>query len=87
MDTTEAQIRTAYEALATRRNDWVRLADVRALVHADHDDVTNTVLAMTRTGLVHIAPDSDRRAITAADRAAAITLGREDNHLLVIEAE
>lgn len=82
----ESRIRAAYGELRTKPRDFVRLADLRArLDGADKDDVDRALLAMTRTRLVHLAPDSDRRAVTDADRAAAIRLGSEDQHTVSIE--
>jgi hypothetical protein len=40
---------------------------------------------MSKAGQAHLAPDPDRKALTAADREAAIRIGGEDNHLLVVE--
>lgn len=85
MTTTETQIRTAYEILATKPADWVRLAQLRPLVEADQDDYETTLLAMTLTGNVHLAPDSNRKAHTLADRTHAIRIGTEDHMLLAIE--
>lgn len=42
-------------------------------------------LAMIRTGMVHLAPDSNRKVLTDADHAAALRIGSEDKHLLAIE--
>ena len=82
----EALIRAAYDELSDKPHGWVRLAALRArLDGADRSEVDKTLLDMTRTGLVHLAPDSDRRAVTDADRAAAIRVGRDDNHVLAIE--
>lgn len=81
----ETQIRTAYEILATKAADWVRLANLRPLVEASTQDFQDTILAMTRTGHVHLAPDSNRKAHTLADRTHAIRIGTEDHMLLAIE--
>jgi len=82
----ESQIRVAYGELQTKQQDYVRLADLRArLDGADKDDVDRALLAMTRTRRVHLSPDSDRRAVTDADRAAAIRIGSEDLHTVLIE--
>lgn len=85
MTSIETQIRTAYEILATKPQDWVRLADLRPLVEADQDDYETTLLAMTRTGRAHLAPDSDRKAHTQADRTHVIRIAGEDLMLLAIE--
>ena len=82
----EALIRAAYQELSTKPQDWVRLAKLRPKLNgAGKDEVDQTLLAMTRSGLVHLAPDSDRKSLTEADRAAAVRIGKEDKHLVAIE--
>jgi Mn-dependent DtxR family transcriptional regulator len=83
----EQAILTVYQALARRSGAWIRLADLRARLSGDHDEITATLIKMTRTGYVHLAPDSNRRGLTDADHDAAIRIGREDKHLLAIEFE
>jgi hypothetical protein len=84
--TLETLIRRAYKDLSAKPGDWVRLAELRARLNgAGKDEVDRVLLAMTRTGLVHLAPDSDRKALTEADRTAAIRIGKEDKHQVAIE--
>ncbi|MGH8966762.1 MAG: hypothetical protein ACRDXB_15745 [Actinomycetes bacterium] len=79
-------IHRAYDELKKKPQDWVRLARLRPkLDGAERSEVDATLLAMTRTGLVHLAPDSDRKALTADDHEAAIRIGKEDKHLVAIE--
>lgn len=82
----EALIRAAYQELSTKPQDWVRLAKLRPKLNGvGKDEVDQTLLAMTRTGLVHLAPDSNRKVLTDADHAAAIRIGKESRHLIAIE--
>jgi hypothetical protein len=82
----ESLIRESYRELRSKPNGWVRLADLRAnLDGMGGADVERVLLALTRTGSVHLTPDSDRSAVTDADRAAAIRIGSEDKHLVAIE--
>lgn len=82
----ETLIRAAYDELKTKPQDWVRLARLRPkLGGASKAEVDEKLVAMTRTGLVHLAPDSDRKALTDDDRKAAIRIGNEDKHLVAIE--
>jgi hypothetical protein len=84
--TLESLIRKAYDELKVKPQDWVRLARLRPRLNgAGKDEVDKVLLAMTRTGLVHLAPDSDRKTLTDADRTAAIRIGKEDKHLVAIE--
>lgn len=82
----ETMIRGAYRELATRPQDWVRLAKLRPkLDGAERSEVDDTLFTMTKTGLVHLSPSANRRALTEDDHKAAIRVGGEDNHLLAIE--
>lgn len=82
----EAQIRDAYQQLSVKPQDWVRLAKLRPKLNGvDKDEVDQVLLRMTKTGLVHLAPDSNRKALTDADHAAAIRIGSENKHLVAIE--
>lgn len=82
----ESLIRAAYRELSVKPQDWVRLAELRPRLNgAGKDEVDQVLLAMTRTGFVHLAPDSDRSAVTDADRIAAVRIGKEDKHLVAIE--
>ncbi|TDP94985.1 hypothetical protein [Labedaea rhizosphaerae] len=82
----ESMIRGAYRELATRPQDWVRLAKLRPkLDGAERSEVDDTLFSMTKTGLVHLAPSANRRALTDDDHKAAIRINGEENHLLAIE--
>lgn len=86
MTTTEAKIREAYGELATRPQEFIRLAKLRPMLgDAARADVDETLFAMTRTGMVHLSPIHNRRAMTDEDRAAAVRICGEDNHLIAIE--
>jgi hypothetical protein len=82
----EDAIRAAYREIASRPQAWVRLAQLRPkLDGAEKAEVDQTLLGMQKTGLLHLSPDSDRLALTDADHAAAIRIGKEDKHLMLIE--
>jgi hypothetical protein len=82
----ESLIRRAYGELSVKPQDWVRLAKLRPrLDGAEKDEVDHALLTMVRTGLVHLAPDSNRKVLTDADHAAAIRIGSENKHLIAIE--
>jgi len=84
--TLQEQIRTVYFDLAARPQDWVRLAKLRPRLNgAARGEVDATLTRMTKTGTVHLVPDSNRKALTDADHAAAIRIGGEDKHLMAIE--
>jgi hypothetical protein len=81
----ETVIRLAYGKLAKEPNDWVRLADLRPLLNgAGQSDVDGVLKSMSRARQAQLAPDPDRKSLTTADRAAAVRIGGEDNHLIAI---
>ncbi|TDV38653.1 hypothetical protein [Actinophytocola oryzae] len=83
---TDATIATLYRQLADKQGDWVRLAQLRPLLNgADRTDVDKLLKTMSKAGRAHLAPNPDRKSVTTADREAAIRIGGEDNHLLVVE--
>lgn len=82
----DVQITSAYRQLAPKQGDWVRLADLRPLLNgATNTDVDRVLKDMSKAARAHLAPDPDRKSLTAADRKAAVQIGGDDNHLLVIE--
>jgi hypothetical protein len=85
-DSMESSIRIAYRKLARNPRDEVRLADLRPMLNgAGKADADAVLKAMSRAGKAKIYPDANRKVLTDADRAAAVTIGGEDNHLIVIE--
>jgi len=82
----EELIRNLYEQLSTKSGDWVRLAKIRPQTEGVDREAIDAVLAkMIKTDWVHLAPDSNRKALTGEDHEAAIRIGNEDKHLLAIE--
>lgn len=85
MNLTADAIAAAYLELADGEQDWVRLAKLRPLVPASHEEVTETLLDMVATGAVHLVPCSNRKTLTEDDHDAAIVIGGEPKNLLCIE--
>ncbi|WET78120.1 hypothetical protein P3102_29245 [Amycolatopsis sp. QT-25] len=82
----ESLIRGVYAELSVGVQDWIRLARLRPKLNgADKDEVDAVLVEMTKTGTVHLAPDSNRKVLTDADHDAAVRVGGEDKHLIVIE--
>ncbi|WP_367131861.1 hypothetical protein [Saccharothrix sp. HUAS TT1] len=82
----ESVIRAAYLALSVKPQDWVRLARLRPELNgAERDEVDGVLLEMFKAGEVHLVPESNRKALSEADHAAAIRIGSEDKHLMAIE--
>jgi hypothetical protein len=80
------RIRVAYEKLASSPRAWVGLVDLRPLLgDAAKDEVDAVLKEMSRTGVARLVPESNRKALTEADHAAAVRVGGEDNHLISME--
>ncbi|MER6667670.1 hypothetical protein ABT256_24200 [Amycolatopsis japonica] len=83
----ESRIRIAYRKLSRSPRDWVALVELRPMLgEASAVDVDAVLKELSRSGQAHLVPESNRKALTAADHAAAIRIGGEDNHLISIEA-
>ncbi len=81
----ESRIRAAYRALATTPGEWVALASLRPEVGASAPEVDKALKQLSMAGVVRLVPRSNRKLLTAADHAAAIRIGGEDNHQIAIE--
>ncbi len=82
----ESLIRGVYAELSVGVQDWIRLARLRPKLNgADKDEVDAVLVKMAKTNTVHLAPDSNRKVLTDADHDAAVRVGGEDKHLIVIE--
>ncbi|WP_043729911.1 hypothetical protein [Kutzneria sp. 744] len=82
----EALIRGVYEQLSVKPEEWIRLARIRPETDGiDRQTVDTVLLRMIKAGGANLAPDSNRKVLTDEDRDAAIRIGTEDKHLLLIE--
>ncbi len=62
------------------------LARLRPLLGgAEHGDVDTVLRQMDRSPHVSLIPEENQKTLTAKDRAAAVKIGGQDNHLLTIE--
>ena len=82
----ETQIRLAYRKLAPKPGDWVRLAKLRPLLNgASREDVDGVLKTLGRKQVVTLAPTPNGKDVTADDRAAAVRIGGDENHMIAIE--
>lgn len=82
----ESLIKLAYRKLAPKPGDWVHLAKLRPLLNgASKDEVDAVLKALGRKQDVTLAPNPNRKVVTADDRAAAVLIGGDENHLIAIE--
>jgi len=83
---TEALIRAAYDALAPARGEFVGLRELRGqLSGAARPRVDRALKAMYADQRINLVPRSNQRALSDADREAAIRLGGEYKHMISIE--
>lgn len=82
----ETQIRGAYRKLAPRPGEPVRLAKLRPLLNgASREDVDAVLMALGRKQVVTLTPNPSGKDVTAEDRAAAVRIGGDENHMISIE--
>jgi hypothetical protein len=85
-DSIEARIRAAYRKLAKHPGAWVSLTDLRPMLgDLAKKSVDDVLRRMDRAASVSIVPEENRRALTPADKAAAVRIGSHDNHYIAIE--
>lgn len=85
----ERVFRDAYEAAAVRPGDWVRLPALReemasrGITSRDAQDAVISDMALKRD--VRVIPIANLKSLSGADRNAAIRLGGELKHAVLIE--
>jgi hypothetical protein len=81
----EARIRKAYGEVAARAGDWVMLDKLRrALGPAPRDEVDAALIRLYGVPDVRLVPESNQKVLTADERAAAVSIGNQDKHLIAI---
>lgn len=76
---------SAYDALAEAPGAWVGLARLRPFfADVPGDELDEALRELSREDGINIVPESNQGALTAVDRAAALRLGGQENHLLAI---
>ena len=82
----EASIRAAYSRLAREPGSTVRLSrlrnELRDIARADLDDA---LARLRRAADVSLIPEENQKTLTDEERAAAVVVGNQQNHLLSIE--
>ncbi|RSM68818.1 hypothetical protein DMB66_12705 [Actinoplanes sp. ATCC 53533] len=82
-----AQIRKAYDGIAGAPGDAVKLVRIREALPDDIGtaQVDEALTVMNRGSDVRIFAEANQKTLTAADRAAAVTIGNQDKHLIVLK--
>ncbi|WP_420116825.1 hypothetical protein [Micromonospora sp.] len=79
------RVRHAYAALTAEPGAWVSLTRLRPFfADVDPADLDEALRDLEREPDVDIVPESNQKALTTADVAAALRLGGQDKHLLAI---
>jgi hypothetical protein len=84
----ENKIREVYAEMATRPGEYVPLAGLRDRLAEDNMRRTEVDEALKRMAVQpgnHVIPWDNTKALSAADRKAALRFGGQDNHVLRIE--
>ena len=85
-DAVEVSVRAAYVRLAARAGGWVDLVRLRdELPEISKHDLDAALTRMHRSPNVSLIPEENQKTLTEADRAAAVTIGDQDKHLIAIE--
>ena len=77
----DAAIKTAYGALVTRPQGWVRLSALRkALPDLDRSTLDAALIGLLRARRISLEPVVDQKTLTEDDRAAGIPVGASIAH-------
>ncbi|XVQ84118.1 hypothetical protein ACQP2K_35670 [Microbispora siamensis] len=86
-DDIETVIRKAYAQLADKPNAWVSLTLLRPLLgDAPRAEVDATLRLMIGLPDVRLVPESNQKMLTDEDRNAAVVIGDQAKHLILIGA-
>ncbi|OZE93734.1 hypothetical protein CH302_21405 [Rhodococcus sp. 15-2388-1-1a] len=82
----EASIRAAYARLAREPGSTVRLSRLRnELRDIPRTDLDDALARLRRAADVALIPEENQKTLTDEERAAAVVVGNQQNHLLSIE--
>lgn len=79
------RIRDAYRVLADKPGAWVGFVELRErLADVSRPDLDEALRQLERVADVNIVPQSNQKALSEADRTAALRIGGQDKHFLAI---
>ncbi|KAA0928098.1 MULTISPECIES: hypothetical protein [unclassified Rhodococcus (in: high G+C Gram-positive bacteria)] len=82
----EASIRAAYARIAREPGSTVRLSRLRNELHdIPRTDLDEALARLRRAADVSLIPEENQKTLTDEERAAAVVVGNQQNHLLSIE--
>lgn len=83
----EARVRAAYADLAREPGAYLRLSRLRpALDGIPRADQDSALVLLQRQRGVNLIPEENQKTLTDEDRAAAVLVGNQHNHLLAIHS-
>jgi hypothetical protein len=83
----ESRIREAYRKLADKPNTWVSLTHLRPLIgDLPRAEVDATLRRMIALPDVHIVPFENQKMLSPEDREAAVIIGDQATHMILIGA-
>lgn len=83
----QSRVRAAYVNLAAREGGWVDLIRLRdALPDVSRAALDDALTRLYRQPDVSIVPQENQQSLTPADRAAAVNIGDQDKHRIMIES-
>ena len=86
-DQVEEKVRAAYVRLAAREGGWVDLVRLReGLPDVSRHDLDAALTRMYRIPGVSLIPEENQKVLTDGDRAAAVSIGDQDKHLIAIDS-
>lgn len=82
------RIRNAYRHalrdLDKQPGDWLSLTDLRPYIGGHRPHVDEALRQLARTREAAIVPESNQKALTGADREAAVVIGDQHKHAIAI---
>jgi hypothetical protein len=81
----EDLIKTAYQGLATKPGEFVKIRELRAqLPDVTRGDLDAALEKLYRSQRINLIPQSNQQALSDADRQAALRVGDELKHLVLV---
>jgi hypothetical protein len=81
------RIRQAYRELTDQPGDFVMLAALRdKLADLPRTDLDTALIQLNQDPDVDLIPESNQKSLTPQDRAAAVSIGNQDKHLIAISS-
>jgi hypothetical protein len=82
----ESRVRQTYSRLVSRPGGWLGLAKLRAeLTDVPRAELDAALVRLYQAPGVSLIPEENQKTLTAADRAAAVEIGTQHQHLIAIE--